>query len=89
MGEKTRNFLYGKYDALFSLKPSATKDGVPAKELDDFEQSLSKLEDKLTKSMEEIGGELNAGKEIDIKKAEKSDSSSSESFETSSEEESE
>lgn len=72
-----------------SLKPSATKDGVPAKELDDFEQSLSKLEDKLTKSMEEIGGELNAGKEIDIKKAEKSDSSSSESFETSSEEESE
>lgn len=62
-----------------------------SKEMDEFEQSLNKLENKLTKSMEEIKlspGEMNTIKNVDLKQSdEKNEESSntSESFETSSE----
>ena len=59
--------------------------------MDEFEQSLHNLESKLTKSMEEIKlspGEMNTIKNVDLKQSDEKNevsSNTSESFETSSE----
>ena len=76
------------YIFVLSLQHAITNQ---SKEMDEFEQSLNKLENKLTKSMEEIKlspGEMNTIKNVDLKQSdEKNEESSntSESFETSSE----